>query len=347
MKKHEEIAADSVIQSQVHTIHHTQGLVTALLEQLYDMTNENTYLAGLEDMANRGDEAIERLLEAKNIGKPHIQQQQEQQHNNMANPALCPDTPRACAVDALKPFLLTEQHTLEDLQGWKAQFDTYYSNSHLDTLPYKDQVGYLRACIDKELFQDLADCINQATSIMEEGGAVQILDEEFRHQYPLFSWQHKYFGAEQPQGMKVTAWFTQLNRMGNEASLENLIVDQLKVFCFVTSVKDPDLQYKFLHLKEPTTDVMRLAFDQESIQHQMKVMSSSAAEAAISKAKQKKHMPTSNKTVSCKDLEGKCFRCGNANHKTKECPRKNVTCHVCGKQGHITPVCLSKGNQRQ
>ena len=74
MTKHEEVVADLVIQPQVHTIHHTHGLVTALLEQLYDMTHEDTYLAGLEDTANRGNEAIERLLEAKKIAKAHIQQ---------------------------------------------------------------------------------------------------------------------------------------------------------------------------------------------------------------------------------------------------------------------------------
>ncbi len=266
MTKHEEIVADLVIQSQVHTIHCTQGLVTALLEQLYDMTNEDTSLAGLEDTANRGDEAIERLLEAKNIAKACMQQQQQQQqHNYMANPAIQPDTPRARAVDALKPFLVTEQHTLEDFWEWKAQFDTYYSNSNFNTLPNKDQVGYLRVCIDKELFQNLADRINQATSITEGGGAMQILDEKFMHQYPLFCWWHKYFRAEQPQGMKVTAWFTQLSWMGNKASLENLTVDQLKVFCFVTSVKEPDLQYKFLCLKEiAAEDIMWLAFDLES-----------------------------------------------------------------------------------
>ncbi len=70
----------------------------------------------------------------------------------MANLAAHADTPRARAVEALKPFLLTEQHTPEDLREWKAQFETYYSNGHLHTLPYKDQVGCLRVCIDKELF---------------------------------------------------------------------------------------------------------------------------------------------------------------------------------------------------
>ncbi len=51
-------------------------------------------------------------------------------------------------------------------------------------------------------------------------------------------------------------------------------------------------------------------------------------------------MLTSNKTISHKDLQGKCFCCGNATHKAKECPRKNLNCH-------IAPVCLSKGNQKQ
>ncbi len=100
--------------------------------------------------------------------------------------------------------------------------------------------------------------------------------------------------------------------MGNEANLEDPTVDQLKVFCFITSVKDPDLQYKFLHLKESTTDdVIQLAADLEATQHQMKAMSSTSAIAAISKNKQKRHTPTSSKTVSRKELQGKCFRCGN------------------------------------
>ncbi len=84
MTKHEEVVADLVIQSQVHTIHRTQGLVTALLEQLYDLTNEDTYLAGLEDTANRGDEVMDRLLEAKKIAKAHMQQQQQQQKTTAA-----------------------------------------------------------------------------------------------------------------------------------------------------------------------------------------------------------------------------------------------------------------------
>ncbi len=126
------------------------------------------------------------------------------------------------------------------------------------------------------------------------------------------------------------------------------MVDQLKVFHFITSIKDPDLQYKFLCRKEPTADdVIQLAADLEATQHQMKAMSSLSAIAAVSKNKQKRHMPTNSKTLSCKELQGKCFRCGNTNHKTKDCPRKKLTCHACGKQGHIALVCLSKGNQRQ
>ncbi len=108
------------------------------------------------------------------------------------------------------------------------------------------------------------------------------------------------------------------------------------------------LQNKFVHLKEPATDdVMRLASDLESTQRQMKDMSSSLTVLAISKAKLKEHMLTSNKAIARKDLQKKYFRCANANHKTKECLRKNLTCYANGKQGHIALVCLSKGNQRQ
>ncbi len=340
MARYQHLPSEVVVQATSDNIKRRQGLVIALLEQLYGLDPDDTYLTGLDDTTTRGAEAIDRLMEAKKVATAQFNAQQQEQvlptHVGQAN-------------DALKPFLLTLEHTPGELRDWKKQFDLYYLAGHMDTWQYTEQVAYLRACIDKELFRHIGDQIEKATSIMDAGGAIAILDAEFQKQYPLSSRRLKYFCAQPPQGMLASEWLDKLLRMGDEADLDTLSVDQLHVFRYIASVQDPDLRFKFCQLREPTIQQLKeLAFAHECAVRQMKLMSSSPT--CVSKAKHMaalSHAQANKNTVSCKNLRGKCFRCGNTNHKTKDCPRKNLTCHACGKPGHIAAVCLSQGPRKQ
>ena len=209
MIQHPGAVSELVYQSAADNVKHTQGMVTSLLEQLHDIDPDDTYVVGLDDVTARADESIEKLLEVRDAGTvqgpptPPPQQQLQGTHNLAGQN-------KVHANDSLKLFTLSIENAPEEFRDWRKQFDTYYSTSQLDSLIYKDQVGYLRVCIDKDLFCHVERHLEQATFIMDGGGAMTILEEEFRLQYPLFSRHHKYFSVQLPQGMSESKWLQEL-----------------------------------------------------------------------------------------------------------------------------------------
>lgn len=55
---------------------------------------------------------------------------------------------------------------------------------------------------------------------------------------------------------------------------------------------------------------------------------------------QKNTYKNNNTITTPKDLDGKCYRCGNESHKAHVCKLKHLTCHKCNTVGHIASVCL-------
>src|SRR5436190_13638227 len=44
--------------------------------------------------------------------------------------------------------------------------------------------------------------------------------------------------------------------------------------------------------------------------------------------------------LEAKSLAGKCFRCGNPNHRAHDCKLKHIVCLKCNTKGHLASVCL-------
>ncbi len=103
--QYQERASELIFQTTFDNIKHTQGL----LEQLYDIYPGDSYLAGFDHTITRGDEAIDKLVEAKDIAiaQAYMQQQPQQVSQQLQLVPTHVSQSTACANDAVKPFLLT------------------------------------------------------------------------------------------------------------------------------------------------------------------------------------------------------------------------------------------------
>ncbi len=72
---------------------------------------------------------------------------------------------------------------------------------------------------------------------------MDILDEEFQTQYPLFRGLDKFF---QTHGQPFSEWTTQLRKIENKADTSTLTMDQLCIHHYVPVVRDNDLRRKLL-----------------------------------------------------------------------------------------------------
>ena len=87
--------------------------------------------------------------------------------------------------EALKPFLLTRDHTPVEMRSWVNKFKAFYSTSLLDKCTIQEQQAYFKICIDPSLEARISDQIQENTPIFGDDGCLSLIEEEFRQKYPL------------------------------------------------------------------------------------------------------------------------------------------------------------------
>ena len=176
------------------------------------------------------------------------------------------------------------------------------------------------------------DC--PSTTIFGTNGCVQILQEEFFIIYPLFKRRMEFFQMTQNANEEFSNYAAKLQKVGDEAYLEKLSVNDLYVYKYICTATNDDLLNKFLAVEKPTLEkLMNVVVHHETAQSTKKSLGS---ESVVYKTFTKPKS-TQRYTQACK-----CFRCGRSNHKAQECPMKTAICHKWEKEGHIATVCLSK-----
>ena len=241
--------------------------------------------------------------------------------------------------DSLKPHKLTEDNTPVEFRAWKEQWTSFFNASRLDLLAKEDQLQYFKVCIDTDLYDIISSAIDRNTPIFGHGGCLEILSNEFNEIYPLATRRTNYFRLTQEKDAPFSNFARQLKRMGNEADLADLQVEDLHAFRYITGCQDKKLRTKFLEVDAPSlAEFDRIVRAYERGQATSKNLDEKEEKGRINQIK--KETP--------RKPDKKCIGCGGKWHdKRANCPNFNTTCTFCHKKGHSESVCIGKKKSSQ
>jgi len=335
-----ETAANEVITAQ-ERVKKAFGDLMDNLDVLQDAQDDDNELQILEqskeEAQHRYEEITERIMTTmEEMNKPTS--------TSTTPPTPAPNRAATKIIDSLKPDKLTEEHNPVEFRAWKDQWRSFFNASRLDLLDQEDQLQYFKICIDSNLYDNISSTIDRHTPIFGPGGCMEILSAEFNQIYPLATRRMTYFRLTQDKDASFSNFARQLKKMGNEADLQNIQVDELHAFRYITGCQDKKLRSKFLEVEHPTlAEFDRIVRSYERSQATSKTIDGPTHPAQV--ANLKTNTPsTSQQGTSHPQTQRKiCIGCGgNWHDKRSNCPSFNATCNFCQKKGHNESVCISK-----
>eukprot|EP00095_Tigriopus_kingsejongensis_P003476 maker-scaffold264_size232020-snap-gene-0.9 protein:Tk03476 transcript:maker-scaffold264_size232020-snap-gene-0.9-mRNA-1 annotation:"iduronate 2-sulfatase" len=143
-------------------------------------------------------------------------------------------------IEALRPTTLTREFTPTEFRSWTARFKAYFSSSGLDKCSIPEQHAYLNMCLDTDLEAKIHLRMDNATPVFGETKecCFSFLQEEFLLAYPISSRRHNFFSAKQSHGQTFMDFSTQLRKMGEEADLASLSVEDIFAIVNVVDIQD-------------------------------------------------------------------------------------------------------------
>ena len=180
-----------------------------------------------------------------------------------------PTTPAATAQlqskanDALKPFILTREHTPRHLRVWLKNMAIWFESSNFERDTLVIQQAYFTSRLGPHLKLALEEEITDMTIIFGNAPSCStVLETEFECLYPVFDRRYQFFQSAQAHKQPFTDWCTQLRQEGDEARLDELDVDGIYAFRFIVGCRDKTLQHEFFREKVATlAQVLRVAHD--------------------------------------------------------------------------------------
>jgi len=159
--------------------------------------------------------------------------------------------------EALRPKPLLRDSTPVEMRVWAERFKAFYLASKLDRAPIEEQHAYFKACLEDQLADRLSALIQPASPVLKhhnnrEKSCMDLLDDTFRAVHPLFARRLDYFRATQERGQLMSDCIRAIGRLGDEAELAAMSVDDMAVVRYMTAVTDNKLLELMLQVKDPT-----------------------------------------------------------------------------------------------
>ena len=271
-------------------------------------------------------------------------------------------------VTDLKPkYSLSFDNTPMELSTWITCFKAYFEASRLHTLPLDQQQAFLRQYLSPNVWTAIKQHINIETRIFnnpldpDEESCESIIEDAFQVHYPLIMRRHKFFTYERKGNQTFTDFVSKLEELAAAANLENMDMNDYKMFRVIAGLNDSKCVDKILSI--PLQDfnfeeVKRVGVQYETAKNYSGLNPTHHVNQVVGKRKSNPNKNNSPKNSSNHSYpssspsssvqgrlnslrqQGKCIGCGKKAHsKGQACPHKLSTCHKCGLKGHIAPVC--------
>ena len=170
----------------------------------------------------------------------------------------------------------------------------------------------------------------------DEVSCMSILENEFLLQYPMLTRQVDFFSSCQGPGQAFSDWVADLRKLGDEAGLASLTVDEIYMMRYFTGLTDMDLRKKFFKEIEPNLKKLNAIVKQHEIRK-----SNERSISNKSREMTRKISYDSNGGYKRENSQRKvCARCGYTGHSPDDCRHKNAICHNCQGKGHLSGACL-------
>ena len=271
-------------------------------------------------------------------------------------------------VTDLKPkYSLSFDNTPMELSTWITCFKAYFEASRLHTLPLDQQQAFLRQYLSPNVWTAIKQHINIETRIFnnpldpDEESCESIIEDAFQVHYPLIMRRHKFFTYERKGNQTFTDFVSKLEELAAAANLENMDMNDYKMFRVIAGLNDSKCVDKILSI--PLQDfnfeeVKRVGVQYETAKNYSGLNPTHHVNQVVGKRNSNPNennnpknfsnysYPSSSPSSSVQGRlnnlrqQGKCIGCGKKAHsKGQACPHKLSTCHKCGLNGHIAPVC--------
>lgn len=227
--------------------------------------------------------------------------------------------PQFRVANDLKPPVLTLESTPPEMRAWIDKFRAYFGASHMETLDICEQRAYFLAMIEGDLLLTMSGRIQSHHSIED---CIAILEERFLEIYPLFGRRLAWKQCKKKPSQKLIDYYHQLRRIGNEAELDKLTVEEHHMFELILACKhETELFLRLLEIANPTLE---------------KVLATANAFEAAREIREQA-------VPRCQvDALVDCGVCGRAGHSRGGCPLRDIVCHECGRTGHLARVCRQR-----
>lgn len=239
----------------------------------------------------------------------------------------------------------------ETFNTYIQRLDNYFELNNLvsdDEKTDKKKVQLLISCLNPKYFQLLTELTapEQPKSI-KFNILITLLKNHLCPTPNEIAEQHRFYIRNQNDGETISVFVKELRKLTlhcnfNCKKCKASTIDIHLRSQFVRGLKDTDIREKLLQETDMTFDkAVEIAQSMEDSRQGSNQMQSTTI-ASVNKIQwsQKNTYKNNNKITTPKDLDGKCYRCGNESHRAHECKLKHLTCHKCNTVGHIASVCL-------
>ena len=252
----------------------------------------------------------------------------------------------------LKPDRLSKDATPVEMMEHIEALDAWFRASNMQLCSAAEQQAYFKACLDTALLDRIRDQIQNDTPFLGDvGSCIAILKGEFMKMYPLFTRRLEFFRSSQPASAPFSDWARKLRRLGNQADLPGLQVDDIYVMRYLVGCSDSQLLEELLRIRDPSVANFNEVVDRFEANiikkksmagHTHDTARASATKAKKDKKKERSGFVSTSREERTADILSKncCIRCGRKFKDDHVCPAKDATCNKCNKQGHFSPVCL-------
>ena len=321
----------------------------------------------VEDHLTRNEQSMgvenSRALEILNQIAAAIQRgaQRQPSRNSASSQTSDQVRPRVKANDALKPFILTRDHTPVEMRTWLRKFKSYYSSSNMKFAPLADQQAYFRNCIDSYLDTRINGTVREDTPIYREGDDTieitceEIIVNEFAARFPILTRRYLFFKSEQESNQLCSDWVASLRALEDEANLADMTTEQLYVMKIICGTKDAKLREKFLKEDKPTMDIINKIIGQhESITTSVKTITNQ--DVPVNRVQNQNKSQGGRAGQSLNNMtrqelikRGHCSKCGFPDCDRSRCRAANATCNYngCNRKGHFWRMCIKHDLERQ